>query len=127
MTIDPALLERIVRLASAYEVADDLFFHVIAPDGYWAGEGNEIGDLCVTVNCNDLFYWACADAEPIETDADVDLLRECLQATDEYGTSLYACRRRKMRPQNRILAKLPDEVKGHFEACGPARTDKECG
>jgi hypothetical protein len=73
-------------LASAYEVADDLFFHVIAPDGYWAG---------VAVNCNDLVYWACADAEPIETDADVALLRECLQATDE--------------------------------ACGPARTDKECG
>ena len=127
----PLFLERVVRLAAAFEAADHLQFIIVVDggehDGCWAGHGNLEGRLTVSVDCNDLFYWATADLEPIETDADVELLEECLELDDSYGPTIYACRKRKMRPQNCVLDKMPEEVKPHFESCGPPRTNAECG
>jgi len=120
-------VERVVRLAAAYEAIDNLQFIITDNDGYWAGPGNLEGTLTVSVNCNDLFYWGTADLEPIESDADLELLKECLDIDDSYGPTIYACRRRKMRPQNCVLEKMPVDIKPHIEACGPVRTNKECG
>ena len=120
-------VERVVRLAAAYEAIDSLNFIVTNDKGYWAGHGNLEGNLNVSVNCNDLFYWGTADLEPIESDADLELLKECLDIDDSYGPTIYACRRRKMRPQNCVLEKMPVDIKPHIEACGPVRTNKECG
>lgn len=107
----PLFLERVVRVAAAYESIDDLCFCIETDDGFWAGRGNKEGKLTVSVNCNDLFFWATADSEPIETDADVELLEECLKIDAVYGTTIYACRRRKMRPQNCVLEKIQEEIK----------------
>ena len=127
----PPFLERIVRLAAAYESCNSLQFIIVRDSGqhkgYWAGPGNQDGKLTVSVNCNDLFYWATADLEPIETDDDLKLLESCLKICSEYGPTIYACRKRKMRPQNCVLAKMPDEIKPHLESCGPPRSNAECG
>ena len=120
-------VERVVRLAAAYEAIDNLQFIITDNDGYWAGPGNLEGTLTVSVNCNDLFYWATADLEHIESDADVELFEQCLKIDDLYGPTIYACRKRQMRPQNCVLKTMPDKIKPYLESCGPARTDKECG
>lgn len=124
---DYLFLEHIIRLASAYEVMEDMVFMIITDKGYWAGYGNLEGNLTTFVNCNDLFYWASADLEPIKSDSDLKLFEECLKLDDIYGATIYACRKRKMRPQNCILEKMPDNTKKHLELCGPPRTNKECG
>ena len=57
-------------------------------------------------DCSDVFGWAVADAEPIESAEDVALLERCLAdlqaATGErypsWLTELYAARRRNSRP-----------------------------
>lgn len=125
--MDPAFLERAVRVAAAYDAADDLQFIIVDDAGYWAGYGNTEGRITVAVNCNDLFYWATADLEPIETDDDLKLLEECLKLDDSYGLEIYACRKRKMRPQTCVLEDMTGETRRHFEACGPPRTHAECG
>jgi hypothetical protein len=125
--MEAKLLERVIRLAAAYEVVDDLSFTIVDDSGYWAGTGNQQGSLHVGVKCNDLFYWATADMEPIETEADLESLAECLVIDDVYGPTIYACRRREMRPQNCVLRNTPGEIVPHLESCGPARTDSECG
>lgn len=124
---DANFIERVVRLGAAFSIIDDLAFIVITEDGYWAGDGNLDGNLTANVNCNDLFYWASADLEPIENEVDLEMLHECLELDVSRGAELYACRRRKMRPQNCVLSKIPDQMKPHFEACGPPRTNEECG
>ena len=120
---DPPFLERVVRVAAAYEAIYSLSFSIVTDAGRWAGLGSKEGKLTVSVNCNDLFYWATADAEPIETDADLEMLEECLKIDDIYGATIYACRKRKMRPQNSVIKTMPDDIIPHLEACGPPRTD----
>ena len=116
-----SLLERVIRLVAAYDAMSHLTFTILDDDGYWAGEGNQNGQLSIGVNCNDLFWWATADLEPIETAEDVASLEECLAIDDVYGPTIYACRRRKMRPQNCVLRDMPAEIVPHLESCGPAR------
>lgn len=64
------------------------------------------------INCNDYFYWACADSEAIEI-GDVPLLKQSIADVEAiykdtidkavYGVSegkmLFVCRKRKERPQ----------------------------
>ncbi len=95
--------------------------------------------VAVMINCNDLFFWACADGEPV-VPADLPILDEVLRELHSdvneptrhydkytYSESLFCCKKRKMRPQNCILVKYPDHIRPLFEKCGPVRTDKECG
>lgn len=80
------------------------------------------------VNCNDLFFWACADCEVV---VDLKLLdaayRDCLTASgsedsaESWGSALYACRQRKMRPQYGWYGTMPEKLRPLFDACGPER------
>lgn len=100
-------------------------------------------DVSVLVNCSDLFYWACGDAEPI-TPADLDDLEQALSeltALDApyWAGELFVCRRRGMRPQGawygygkhddanhyEVIRRhfVPVAVEAIFDACGPERTD----
>lgn len=59
----------------------------------------------IFVNCSDLFYWGCADAEPVpvlgfRVEDEVlftDLYRRARTAPN--GADVWCCLRRKMRPQ----------------------------
>lgn len=73
------------------------------------------------VGCNDIFAWACADAEPIETDLDIDALDSALKESEENGAMLYCARRRQMRPQGAIYKHLDQRDIDLLNACGPER------
>jgi hypothetical protein len=118
---------RLLRFCAAYEIYDMLYWHIVTPDGFWAGLGNLEGRLAVSANCSDLFWWATADGEEItkETIGEFEqAVLDCIKANDEfgyvYGPCLYACRCRKMRPQGAAYPK-EQSLWPLFDACGPKR------
>ena len=101
----------------------------------WLLTDNETGEPIVAINCNDLFYWACADMEVITPDNIERLASTCaeLKAIDEimacHAPELFAARERKMRPQRpcyKRWQKWPKLIE-LFNACGPERDPKEEG
>lgn len=85
------------------------------------------------VNCNDLFFWACADFEPVEPG---DLMAidqaqtDVENATQKHGRdslaeamTLWACRKRKMRPQRPWMRGMSNELRALYEAAGPERDE----
>lgn len=107
------------------------------------------GQLSLTLNCNDMFYWACADCETFEPgdeallDAVVADLREHGGREDDlsatcYWMPLFCCRKRGMRPQHPFFRTYDRVAKAYttgtltpgeralFDACGPA-DDKDRG
>ncbi|BCO56151.1 hypothetical protein MINTM005_13950 [Mycobacterium intracellulare] len=64
-------------------------------------------DLTVSVDVSDLFHWACADAEEIESELDLwelgravaDVLAVSPRARASNGFVLWVCRKRNCRPQ----------------------------
>jgi hypothetical protein len=89
---------------------EDIFVHV------------EDKKVELIVNCNDVFYWACSDSEEIKPEEIKDLV-ECLKLT-EYGSMLWVCRKRKMRPQKPWYNDFTEEEKALFDACGPERENE---
>lgn len=91
--IDPSLPDKIQKLD------DDsiLFFH-FKKDGF-------MGEIELGVNCNDLFWWACADVEEISLEEIPALFNACYDEngySKHWGASIWACLHRKMRPQHPI-------------------------
>lgn len=101
----------------------------------------DAGKIYFGANCSDLFYWGTADVEPIESEADVELLRKCYNDLSDakkqfsLGISpsfltpeLYASRRRGMRPMKlwykAILSNWGESLYQLFDACGPDRGDE---
>lgn len=99
-------------------------------------------DVRVLVDCSDLFYWACADAEPFTPD-DFESMEQAiadlapLDATYWAG-DLWCCRRRGMRPQGpwygytgeggKVQRRfVPIAVEALFDAAGPDRTGEPDG
>lgn len=81
--------------------------------------------------CNDLFWWATADCEPI-TPANVELLEQAWAALkgldqDYYVGDLFAAMSRQMRPQQPCYERMNEHVKVLFDACGPVRDRKDEG
>lgn len=109
-----------VRLAIEYDFLDSLFGRV------------DDGEIHFAANCNDLFWWATADAEEI-TKQNFDLLRQTcedlkrLEKENEkvfatlYIESLFAARVRKMRPQDACYQNWEKVLWPLFDSCGPER------
>lgn len=61
----------------------------------------------IAVNCSDIFYWGCADAEEVEGPDDLELFRQSMRDIESIekskcftgGPELYCSRKRGMRPQ----------------------------
>lgn len=93
--------EAIRRLLS--EEADVLFLLAGKSNG---GEST----IALFVGCNDLFYWACADCEPIppvtygigKNEAAFWQLYDLVREHGPRGASLWCCLRRGMQPQRPI-------------------------
>lgn len=132
------------------------------------GDGfNELGDLwesiswrtdgeyapwSFSVNCNDVFYWACADCEDL-TRENLPLLKQSVldvraavgvpagrlhgddvskhfddwYSAGHRGATLFCARVRKMRPQRPMYKHLPEALHPLFDACGPVRDPKDEG
>jgi hypothetical protein len=61
----------------------------------------ENGEHCIypVINCNDLFWWACADYEAFSYKDVEDLY---LASKEKWGIDKWACKKRGMRPQHPI-------------------------
>lgn len=62
----------------------------------------------VFVNCNDVWFWACADAEPVTTTEIPDLYRMHIQ-NKKWGSLKWACKKRDMQPQAPIRRDMKKE------------------
>lgn len=119
-------IEAILRILDEADCHDGLYWNSRRGDGV----------IHLSVRCSDVFEWGTADGEDIETDEDVELLRQCLadlnEASEDYGDcylpELYAARRRRQRPQGAWFApkrwELADgagEIRQLFLDAGPER------
>lgn len=82
---------------------------------------HELRDVKLHALCNDLFYWATADAEEIAKD-DVPLLERTLADLQKTGepyllAELFAARKRKMRPQKPCYKNFNEATSALFDAC----------
>lgn len=101
--------------------------HDSCDDAWWRVRKD--GTIRFLVNCNDLFYWATADAEEV-TPADVAALDQAYADCDTAGRNyhggiLFAARKRGMRPQAPYFAYFNDAEVELFKACGPEREDEK--
>ena len=99
--------------ATAFNNCDDIWWRV---DGEYA-------PLTIFVNCNDLFFWGCSDAEMITID-NIDVFEQAYKDSIDHGGLLFCCRVRGMRPQGAYYKYLDDGEKPLFDACGPEREIK---
>lgn len=83
------------------------------------------GKIEMSVNCNDLFFWGCADCEEI----DVSELPSLKKALDDAATAgaesggelLWVARKRAMRPQGAFYATFNEGLAKLFDECGEYR------
>lgn len=83
--------------------------------------------IVLFVNCNDLFWWACADAENLEM-SEIPVLYKLWKADPDYGVWKWCCLKRKMRPQA-PAEKMMREAGAWDDALEalPYRDPKDCG
>ena len=75
------------------------------------------------INCNDFFYWGCADAEHIDEEL-LPILHKAIEDCKgdvQNGAFLYCARQREERPQGGCYSFIPKELWSLFHACGPER------
>ena len=134
------------RLTDAWEIDRELF--------WWRTDG-EYAPVTIFANCNDLFWWACADAEEV-TPENIGALRKALEdiaplvkagddAIEEkkargekqifssdppmisksMAVLLFCARARGMRPQGAYYDAFPPPLAALFDAAGPPRGGKD--
>lgn len=62
------------------------------------GKTERPATLVLFVNCNDIFAWACADAEQVEMKELLDLYQMHV-ADKKWGAAKWCCKKRNQRPQ----------------------------
>lgn len=73
-------------------------------------EGKE-RTVCLFVNCNDLFAWACADAECVQHHEIESLYRAWKSSS--FGIDKWCCKHRKQKPQKPVEDAIRQE--GHWD------------
>ena len=107
---------KVLRFLVAHDATSDKFFYE-----------KENGDIGVSENCNDLFWWACADVEEI-TPNDLSLFEQCIKDCEAienfysaYAGTVFVCRKRGLRPQNACYPDYPKELWLLLDSAGPER------
>lgn len=107
---------RLLGIMSKHDVCDEL---------WWKAIDEERKTLQFFINCNDIFYWACADCEEITNSSDIDLLErsmeDCDRFDDDNGSILYCARKRQVRPQGAFYKYIEKNAHVVFNACGSER------
>ena len=95
-------------------------------------------DVRCSIDCSDLFHWACSDSEsvaPCDLPDLIDAFQTMKTLDAPYWTGeLFVCRRRRMRPKGpwygycdtdgKVRRRfVPIAVQSVFDACGPERPD----
>lgn len=114
------ITHNLVKVESFLKDKNEDILNLLAEEDIFLNISND--EIKFYVNCNDVFYWACSDLEFIEESEIGDLL-ECHKLSEQYGNMLWACRKRKMRPQTPWYNYFNDEEKRLFDQCGPVRED----
>lgn len=101
---DPDDLDTADMLAEMLRVPGLLF--VAGQNGpfFYESDGDK-APAAIFVNCNDLFAWACADAEPLPM-SEINNLYAMEREHRPHGASIWACLRRGMRPQGPVEKKM---------------------
>lgn len=86
---------------------------------WWRCDG-EYAPITFFINCNDLFFWACADCETI-TPENLPILAQAYEDSEYLGAALFCARVRKMRPQGAWYSYCDRKEWPLFDACGPER------
>lgn len=94
----------------------------------WKDRGEEPDGRTVVlfVNCNDLFAWACADAEDLPLE-EVPTLYKAWKAEGRWGVEKWCCRRRNQRPQPPVERQMREAGvwDAEMEALPPNTQDAE--
>lgn len=103
-------LAKVIKVLSKLEDVDSCFFFYQDDDS-----------VTVAVNCNDYFYWGCADCEVITVSDLEDIEKFCLLCNSTshsafYGLQLWSSWKRRQLPQEAILKKWPEERKELFKS-----------
>jgi len=91
----------------------------------WRTDG-EFAPITFWINCNDFFWWGCADGQDLGDWESLDVLDKAIadcRALDEehWGPLLFCARDRGMRPQGAYYKLIPEKLWPLFHACGPER------
>ncbi len=138
-------LERLLKVMA--EVGPDNFFLASSEYGPFFVGGKTVLATKAYANCNDLFDWACADAEEV-TPENLEVLEQAVAdvaplyekwwsypkdaprelqpplVLKDYAVQLFACRVRVERPQGACYQSYPPELAALFDAAGPDRGAK---
>lgn len=96
-------------------------------DSVWWRTDGEYAPVTFIVNCNDVFYWGCSDAETITEENITDFeqsfedAKSASKVGEIYAPILFCARVRKMRPQGAMYKTIPIELWDLFNQCGPER------
>lgn len=144
---DMRFVSAVLALGDGFNDTGDLW------ESFWWRTDGEYAPVTFFVNCNDLFYWACADGETLTPENLPALLtaledvrraqglptgewpraRDMKDGWDEHWHSgswaaqLFCARVRGMRPQRPCYRSMPEKLKPLFDACGPERNPKDEG
>jgi hypothetical protein len=123
------LIPMLFRKTAEADLGDmgDLIFRSLY---WWIDE--DTNETTFSVNVSDVFHWGCADAEDINTEEDIDLFIQSIKDHWTHGDVLYACRKRRMRPQGAMYRSFRIKHKDSFDEpderlieminkCGPER------
>jgi hypothetical protein len=92
-SIDPSLPDKIQKLND-----DEILEFHLRKEGY-------LSDVIMLVRCNDLFWWACADAEEVTIEEIPSLYDTCYDEDENkkrWASDIWCCLHRGMRPQHPI-------------------------
>lgn len=65
----------------------------------------KMGIVSLCINCNDLFFWGCADVEEIKLE-ELDTLKEYMKEYPVFGISVWCCIKRNLRPQLPVVENI---------------------
>lgn len=123
MTNDELIL-KVVKIISNFDEVSISFIKNSTMFKYNKEDGNSENVRFFT-NCNDIFWWGCADSEEI-TEDNIDIFEQSLKDSKYYGEYLFCARVRKMRPQGAFYKDLSEEDKKLFNEVGPEREIDFC-
>jgi hypothetical protein len=75
-----------------------IFFVYDTPNPFWEGSPKTIQ---LQLNCNDLWFWACADSEPITLE-DLPKLYKEFKKDKKWGADKFICIKKNLAPQKPI-------------------------
>lgn len=87
-------------------------------EGLWMRAHKDTGEITISLNCNDVFAWACADCEELPEDKWLEFEKSLDAARDHFDTwsppwfvDAWAVKLRGVAPQKPATDRYPEFVK----------------